>query len=189
MGISKKTRDRVINQLAEQATARGSVSSGEILDVVPDADIDTLNQIISGLRAMGIEVADQESRPITAPTDITVPEGIALDDPVRLYLKEIGQIPLLTAEEEVELAKLLQFGTPEEQDAARKKLSESNLRLVVSIAKRYAGRGMALLDLIQEGNLGLMKAVEKFDYTKQFKFSTYATWWIRQAVIWQPSEP
>ncbi|MBR2286995.1 MAG: sigma-70 family RNA polymerase sigma factor, partial [Clostridia bacterium] len=182
MGISKKTRDRVINQLAEQATARGSVSSGEILDVVPDADIDTLNQIISGLRAMGIEVADQESRPITAPTDITVPEGIVLDDPVRLYLKEIGQIPLLTAEEEVELAKLLQFGTPEEQDAARKKLSESNLRLVVSIAKRYAGRGMALLDLIQEGNLGLMKAVEKFDYTKQFKFSTYATWWIRQAI-------
>lgn len=110
--------------------------------------------------------------------DLTVPEGIDVDDPVRMYLKEIGTIPLLTADEEVELAKKMEQG----DQNARKKLAESNLRLVVSIAKRYAGRGMMFLDLIQEGNLGLIKAVEKFDYRKGYKFSTYATWWIRQAI-------
>ena len=110
--------------------------------------------------------------------DISVPEGISIDDPVRMYLKEIGKVPLLTADEEIELAKRMEQGDEE----AKKRLSEANLRLVVSIAKRYVGRGMLFLDLIQEGNLGLIKAVEKFDYRKGYKFSTYATWWIRQAI-------
>lgn len=110
--------------------------------------------------------------------DLSVPEGISIEDPVRMYLKEIGKIPLLSTEEEIELAKRMELGDPE----AKKRLAEANLRLVVSIAKRYVGRGMQFLDLIQEGNLGLIKAVEKFDYTKGYKFSTYATWWIRQAI-------
>ena len=110
--------------------------------------------------------------------DLSVPEGVGIDDPVRMYLKEIGRVPLLSAEEEVELAKRMEQGDEE----AKKKLAEANLRLVVSIAKRYVGRGMLFLDLIQEGNLGLIKAVEKFDYRKGYKFSTYATWWIRQAI-------
>ena len=110
--------------------------------------------------------------------DLSVPEGVSLEDPVRMYLKEIGKVPLLSMEEEIELAKSMELGSED----ARKRLAESNLRLVVSIAKRYVGRGMQFLDLIQEGNLGLIKAVEKFDYTKGYKFSTYATWWIRQAI-------
>ncbi|MBO4214000.1 MAG: RNA polymerase sigma factor RpoD [Lachnospiraceae bacterium] len=110
--------------------------------------------------------------------DLSVPDGISIEDPVRMYLKEIGKVPLLTAQEEIELAKRLEDGDAE----AKKRLAEANLRLVVSIAKRYVGRGMLFLDLIQEGNLGLIKAVEKFDYKKGFKFSTYATWWIRQAI-------
>ena len=110
--------------------------------------------------------------------DLSVPEGVSIEDPVRMYLKEIGKVPLLSAEEEIELAKRMENG----DQAAKKRLAEANLRLVVSIAKRYVGRGMLFLDLIQEGNLGLIKAVEKFDYTKGFKFSTYATWWIKQAI-------
>jgi len=110
--------------------------------------------------------------------DISIPEGISIDDPVRMYLKEIGKVPLLSPEEEIDLANRIKKNDSE----AKKKLTEANLRLVVSIAKRYVGRGMLFLDLIQEGNLGLIKAVEKFDYTKGFKFSTYATWWIRQAI-------
>ena len=110
--------------------------------------------------------------------DLSVPDGISTEDPVRMYLKEIGKVPLLTAEEEIELAKRMELGDQE----AKKRLAEANLRLVVSIAKRYVGRGMLFLDLIQEGNLGLIKAVEKFDYRKGYKFSTYATWWIRQAI-------
>ncbi len=110
--------------------------------------------------------------------DLSVPDGISIEDPVRMYLKEIGKVPLLSAEEEIELAKRMEQGDVE----ARKRLAEANLRLVVSIAKRYVGRGMLFLDLIQEGNLGLIKAVEKFDYSKGYKFSTYATWWIRQAI-------
>ena len=110
--------------------------------------------------------------------DLSIPDGISIEDPVRMYLKEIGKVPLLSAEEEIELAKKLELGDQE----AKKRLAEANLRLVVSIAKRYVGRGMLFLDLIQEGNLGLIKAVEKFDYRKGFKFSTYATWWIRQAI-------
>ncbi|MCR4956860.1 MAG: RNA polymerase sigma factor RpoD [Lachnospiraceae bacterium] len=123
------------------------------------------------------ELNDEEDVEMEA-IDLTVPEGVSIEDPVRMYLKEIGKVPLLTAEEEVELAKRLEHGDEE----AKKRLAEANLRLVVSIAKRYVGRGMLFLDLIQEGNLGLIKAVEKFDYTKGFKFSTYATWWIRQAI-------
>ena len=110
--------------------------------------------------------------------DLSVPEGVSIEDPVRMYLKEIGKVPLLSAEEEIELAKRMEEG----DEAAKKRLAEANLRLVVSIAKRYVGRGMLFLDLIQEGNLGLIKAVEKFDYRKGYKFSTYATWWIRQAI-------
>ncbi len=110
--------------------------------------------------------------------DLTVPDGVSIEDPVRMYLKEIGKVPLLTAEEEIDLAQRMEAG----DEAAKKKLAEANLRLVVSIAKRYVGRGMLFLDLIQEGNLGLIKAVEKFDYRKGYKFSTYATWWIRQAI-------
>lgn len=120
---------------------------------------------------------DEEEEIDVEHLDLSVPEGVSLEDPVRMYLKEIGKIPLLGMEDEVELAKKMELGDPE----ARKRLAESNLRLVVSIAKRYVGRGMQFLDLIQEGNLGLIKAVEKFDYTKGYKFSTYATWWIRQA--------
>ena len=110
--------------------------------------------------------------------DLSVPEGISIEDPVRMYLKEIGKVPLLNADEEIELAKRMELG----DESAKKRLAEANLRLVVSIAKRYVGRGMLFLDLIQEGNLGLIKAVEKFDYRKGYKFSTYATWWIRQAI-------
>ena len=110
--------------------------------------------------------------------DLSVPEGVSIEDPVRMYLKEIGKVPLLNAEREIELAKRMEEGDEE----AKKELAEANLRLVVSIAKRYVGRGMLFLDLIQEGNLGLIKAVEKFDYHKGYKFSTYATWWIRQAI-------
>ncbi len=121
---------------------------------------------------------DEEEEIDVEHLDLSVPEGVSLEDPVRMYLKEIGKIPLLGMEDEVVLAKKMELGDPE----ARKRLAESNLRLVVSIAKRYVGRGMQFLDLIQEGNLGLIKAVEKFDYTKGYKFSTYATWWIRQAI-------
>ena len=129
----------------------------------PDDDMDLL---------LGEEEVDMEK------IDLSVPDGISIEDPVRMYLKEIGKVPLLSAEEEIELAKRMAEGDEE----AKKRLAEANLRLVVSIAKRYVGRGMLFLDLIQEGNLGLIKAVEKFDYQKGFKFSTYATWWIRQAI-------
>lgn len=126
-----------------------------------------------------LEEEMEEEEEVTAdPMDLSVPDGISLADSIRMYLKEIGKIPLLSTEEEIELAKRMEKGDEE----ARKKLAEANLRLVVSIAKRYAGRGMQFLDLIQEGNLGLIKAVEKFDYRKGYKFSTYATWWIRQAI-------
>lgn len=132
-------------------------------------DIDDMD-VVSELE--GVEEVDLSQ------VDLSVPEGVGLDDPVRMYLKEIGKVPLLSAEEEIELAKKMELGDEE----AKKRLAESNLRLVVSIAKRCVGRGMLFLDLIQEGNLGLIKAVEKFDYKKGYKFSTYATWWIRQAI-------
>ncbi|MDY5884496.1 MAG: RNA polymerase sigma factor RpoD [Roseburia sp.] len=124
-----------------------------------------------------LEVDDEEEIEVEK-IDLSVPDGVSIEDPVRMYLKEIGKVPLLSAEEEIELAKRMELGDQE----AKKRLAEANLRLVVSIAKRYVGRGMLFLDLIQEGNLGLIKAVEKFDYRKGYKFSTYATWWIRQAI-------
>ena len=123
-------------------------------------------------------ILDDEDEIDIEKIDLSVPDGIGLDDPVRMYLKEIGKVPLLSADEEIEYAKRMEEGDEE----AKKRLAEANLRLVVSIAKRYVGRGMQFLDLIQEGNLGLIKAVEKYDYRKGFKFSTYATWWIRQAI-------
>ncbi|HPP32094.1 MAG TPA: RNA polymerase sigma factor RpoD [Soehngenia sp.] len=139
----------------------------EDIEVIEDPD-----ELISDVDETDIE-ADEELK-----GDIALPKGVSVDDPVRMYLKEIGKIPLLTTEEEIELAKRMENGDEE----AKRKLAEANLRLVVSIAKKYVGRGMLFLDLIQEGNLGLMKAVEKFEYKKGFKFSTYATWWIRQAI-------
>ena len=127
---------------------------------------------------MDIDGLDDEEEVELDKIDLSVPEGVSIEDPVRMYLKEIGKVPLLSADEEIELAKRMEQG----DENAKKRLAEANLRLVVSIAKRYVGRGMLFLDLIQEGNLGLIKAVEKFDYRKGYKFSTYATWWIRQAI-------
>lgn len=166
-------------------------------------DADLMDQVYEQLESRGIDVMTGENEPENldlnaeleldldleenlekeeeidvSKIDLSVPEGVGLDDPVRMYLKEIGKIPLLTSDEEIELAKRMAEGDEE----AKKRLAEANLRLVVSIAKKYSGRGMQLLDLIQEGNLGLIKAVEKFDYQKGFKFSTYATWWIRQSI-------
>ena len=148
--------------------------SEKILDYLDEHGVDVLRQ----KDADALEDLEEEEEVDVSEAALEVPEGISTDDPVRMYLKEIGKIPLLTAEEEIELAKRMEKGDPE----AKKRLAESNLRLVVSIAKRYTGRGMQFLDLIQEGNLGLIKAVEKFDYKKGYKFSTYATWWIRQAI-------
>ncbi|MDE7270562.1 MAG: RNA polymerase sigma factor RpoD [Acetatifactor sp.] len=139
----------------------------DVLRITEDDDIDDEEIILSEEDEVDVENID-----------LSVPDGISIEDPVRMYLKEIGKVPLLSAEEEIELAKRMELGDQE----AKKRLAEANLRLVVSIAKRYVGRGMLFLDLIQEGNLGLIKAVEKFDYRKGYKFSTYATWWIRQAI-------
>ena len=148
---------------------------------------DMMEAIYDYLEQNGIDVLtlaavedndDDVDEPLEDDTDISVPDGVSIEDPVRMYLKEIGKVPLLSAEEEIELAQKMEEG----DESAKKKLAEANLRLVVSIAKRYVGRGMLFLDLIQEGNLGLIKAVEKFDYRKGYKFSTYATWWIRQAI-------
>ena len=138
-----------------------------------DADVDSLLLLSDD----DINLDDEEEVDMEN-LDLSVPEGISIEDPVRMYLKEIGKVPLLSAEEEIDLAQRMEQG----DESAKKRLAEANLRLVVSIAKRYVGRGMLFLDLIQEGNLGLIKAVEKFDYTKGYKFSTYATWWIRQAI-------
>ena len=181
-----------INDLIETGKAKGVLTYNEIIETLGETEIvsEQFDKILDALSAIGVEVVKDE--PIEEPEpepdvlnntpeeeiDISVPEGISIDDPVRMYLKEIGKVPLLSAEEEIELAKRMEQGDV----AAKKRLSEANLRLVVSIAKRYVGRGMLFLDLIQEGNMGLIKAVEKFDYRKGYKFSTYATWWIRQAI-------
>ena len=149
----------------------------KILDYLEKNNIDVLKLQESDDDVLLPEDEDMEEIELDK-IDLSVPDGVSIDDPVRMYLKEIGKVPLLTAEEEIELAKKMEQGDQE----AKKRLAEANLRLVVSIAKRYVGRGMLFLDLIQEGNLGLIKAVEKFDYTKGYKFSTYATWWIRQAI-------
>ncbi|HIR58305.1 MAG TPA: RNA polymerase sigma factor RpoD [Candidatus Gallacutalibacter pullicola] len=186
----KKT---AIRELIELGKSKGQLSSQEILDAIGDLDFEPeqIEKLYDTLEAQGIEIVedfgDVPLEELEVEDDLSnvedlesalSTEGIAIDDPVKVYLKEIGRVPLLSPEEEIDLAVRIKDG----DEAAKKRLSEANLRLVVSIAKRYLGRGMQFLDLIQEGNLGLIKAVEKFDYTKGFKFSTYATWWIRQAI-------
>ena len=183
--------DSKINELINHGKQSGKLTTKEITDVLEelDFDADEINKLYDDFESSNIEIVDDFSadEDLDSALDFTdsddfesslSSEGIAIDDPVKIYLKEIGRVPLLTAEEEIELATRMAQG----DKYARKRLSEANLRLVVSIAKRYVGRGMQFLDLIQEGNLGLIKAVEKFDYTKGYKFSTYATWWIRQAI-------
>ena len=149
----------------------------KILEALEQAGVDVL-RITEGDEPDEEIILAEEDEVDVENIDLSVPDGVSIEDPVRMYLKEIGKVPLLSAEEEIELAKKMEMGDEE----AKKRLAEANLRLVVSIAKRYVGRGMLFLDLIQEGNLGLIKAVEKFDYRKGYKFSTYATWWIRQAI-------
>ena len=185
-------RQKRLDDLYEYGKKKGTLTYKEIMERLMDFYIepDQLDKVLENLEALGVTVINEndpqpaqssEDTPIDT-INLSIPDGVSSDDPVRLYLKEIGKYPLLTTEEEIALAKQIAEGTPEEQAAAKKKLSEANLRLVVSIAKRYVGRGMQFLDLIQEGNLGLIKAAEKFDYTKGYKFSTYATWWVRQAI-------
>ncbi|NLN82616.1 MAG: RNA polymerase sigma factor RpoD [Clostridiales bacterium] len=190
---AKKDRKTIIRELIELGRAKGKLTTQEILDALEDIEFDPeqMDKIYDMLESQNIEIVDDFESEVFSDIDFALEtpetddidvssnvEGIAIDDPVKVYLKEIGRVPLLTPEEEIELAIRITDG----DEYARKRLSEANLRLVVSIAKRYVGRGMQFLDLIQEGNLGLIKAVEKFDYTKGFKFSTYATWWIRQAI-------
>ena len=178
MNISEQKLKEIIEGIISKYEKKGSISNSEFCDIMEKHDTSPvqMDEVYKALAEAGIQVIDEEQRNNEmyeqAMADVT------LDDPVKMYLKDIGKVPLLSADEEVELAKRMQ----ENDAAAKKRLSEANLRLVVSIAKRYVGRGMLFLDLIQEGNLGLMKAVEKFDYQKGFKFSTYATWWIRQAI-------
>jgi RNA polymerase primary sigma factor len=192
--------EQKLNALIEEGKAKNKLSAKLLLNVLEDMDLEqsTIDKFYDTLENLGIEVKDDDTEADNielspdneelkeiedlAEDELVDPETIVdtfnVDDPVRMYLKEIGKVNLLSAEEEVELAKLMASG----DETAKKKMAEANLRLVVSIAKRYVGRGMLFLDLIQEGNLGLIKAVEKFDYTKGYKFSTYATWWIRQAI-------
>ena len=196
--------DRVIGRI-DELLKRGKENGGtltfsELIEELEKSDMspDEMDDLYGRFQEFGVEIVDDTDMEAMAAEDaeslaaddadmeqeeaveidLSVPEGVALDDPVRMYLKEIGRVPLLTAEEDVELARRMEAGDA----SARHRLEEANLRLVVSIAKRYVGRGMLFLDLIQEGNLGLLKAVEKFDYSKGYKFSTYATWWIRQAI-------
>lgn len=183
--------DQVKEQLVELGKKRGELTYGEIAEKLApfEQDPDQMDEFYEYLNEQGIDVVNDTD--FEAPdeddlkdeeefdlNDLSVPPGVKINDPVRMYLKEIGRVPLLTAEEEIELAERIEKGDEE----AKRRLAEANLRLVVSIAKRYVGRGMLFLDLIQEGNMGLIKAVEKFDHRKGFKFSTYATWWIRQAI-------
>ena len=184
--------DIIERLLAKGKKNGGALLFGELIDALQKQDMspDEMDDMYQRFSDEGVEIVDDVAAAGDAADDdgpdkeeeveidLSVPEGISLDDPVRMYLKEIGHVPLLTAEEEVALAQRMEAGDEE----ARHRLEEANLRLVVSIAKRYVGRGMLFLDLIQEGNLGLLKAVEKFDYSKGYKFSTYATWWIRQAI-------
>ena len=192
MALTAEQVQSRVHEIVENArNANQVLTYQEVMNQIADLEIDAeaIDAVFETLEAEGINVVSGEgtteqeaaSEPSAQTEDLSVPEGIGIDDPVRMYLKEIGKIPLLTADEEIEIAKQLEMGGDLAEEA-KKKLAEANLRLVVSIAKRYVGRGMLFLDLIQEGNLGLIKAVEKFDYTKGFKFSTYATWWIRQAI-------
>ena len=185
-----------IRSLIDTGRHVGKLTSSEISDAMEEngnvLDVEAMEKLYEELESNGIEIVDDTPVDVSSALpsseegaddyeDGLTADGITIDDPVKVYLKEIGRVPLLTPEEETELALKIQAGGPE-GEKAKQRLSEANLRLVVSIAKRYVGRGMQFLDLIQEGNLGLIKAVEKFDHTKGFKFSTYATWWIRQAI-------
>ena len=191
--MAAQDKKSVIRELIELGKSKGQLTTKEILDALGELDFDPehIEKFYDTLASHGVEIIQDFGDIQIDDVDLTKVanetaeyesgvsmEGVAIDDPVKVYLKEIGRVPLLTSEEEVRLAIAIKDGN----EAAKKRLSEANLRLVVSIAKRYLGRGMQFLDLIQEGNLGLIKAVEKFDYTKGFKFSTYATWWIRQAI-------
>ena len=189
--MAAKDKKSVIRSLIENGKANGKLTTSEINDALEqlDFDVEKVDKLYDTLESLNIDIVDDidlsdlEGKDFDSEHDeddesLLSVDGINIDDPVKVYLKEIGRVPLLTPEEEVELAERMAKGDP----AARKRLSEANLRLVVGSAKRYVGRGRQFLDLIQEGNLGLIKAVEKFDHTKGFKFSTYATWWIRQAI-------
>ena len=190
-----KYEEKIKTLLAMAKKKKNVLEYQEIRDHIADLHLDEeqMDEILDALEKSGIDVLritddddipdeelllSDEDEVDMENLDLSIPDGISIEDPVRMYLKEIGKVPLLSAEEEIELAKRMENGDQE----AKKRLAEANLRLVVSIAKRYVGRGMLFLDLIQEGNLGLIKAVEKFDYRKGYKFSTYATWWIRQAI-------
>ncbi|HBC96030.1 MAG TPA: RNA polymerase sigma factor RpoD [Clostridium sp.] len=179
---SRNSKIQLVKKLIEKGKKKGTLTYKEIMDELEEVDLspEQIEKIYETLESMGVEVTGDlnGTNKDEKNLDLSVPEGVAIDDPVRMYLKEIGKVSLLLPEEEISLAKRIEAGDQE----AKKKLAEANLRLVVSIAKRYVGRGMLFLDLIQEGNLGLIKAVEKFDYRKGYKFSTYATWWIRQAI-------
>ena len=190
-------KKHIIDELIEQGKANGKLTTKEITDALEklDYDVEQMDNFYDSCASLNIEIIDDittDDPLVLVPPEEELSEdgldlslstdGIAIDDPVKIYLKEIGRVPLLTAEEEIQLAEQMTGNDEKKASYARKRLAEANLRLVVSIAKRYVGRGMSFLDLIQEGNLGLIKAVEKFDYTKGFKFSTYATWWIRQAI-------
>ena len=179
--------DAKIEALIEMGKSKGVLTYKEVMDTLDELELDSeqIERIYDRFEALNIDVVEEMEIPDDITSDISElesdiggTEGVAIDDPVRMYLKEIGKVPLLSAAEEIEIAKRM---ADVDQDA-KKQLAEANLRLVVSVAKRYVGRGMLFLDLIQEGNLGLIKAVEKFDYRKGYKFSTYATWWIRQAI-------
>ena len=193
MAATENNKKNVISNLLEAGKAKGKLSTKDITDALEelDYDVEQVDKLYSMLEGQNIEIVEEgasldddiddldvDSHDNDDALDLSFVDGVNIDDPVKVYLKEIGRVPLLTSEEEVELAQRMAEGDA----AAKKRLAEANLRLVVSIAKRYVGRGMQFLDLIQEGNLGLIKAVEKFDHTKGFKFSTYATWWIRQAI-------
>ena len=192
MALTREQAQQKVKEILDLArNEKKTISYQEVMNKLSELDIDAdaIDAVFETLEAEGVSIVSSSEDEAVAVAqeaaepeyDLSVPEGISIDDPVRMYLKEIGKVPLLTADEEIEIAKKMLEGGPD-AEAAKKKLAEANLRLVVSIAKRYVGRGMLFLDLIQEGNLGLIKAVEKFDYTKGFKFSTYATWWIRQAI-------
>ncbi|MGN1108113.1 MAG: sigma-70 family RNA polymerase sigma factor, partial [Oscillospiraceae bacterium] len=189
--MSENNGGATLHELLAQGKQKGSLTTKEITDVLEELNFDAeqINGIYEELDSLNIKIVDDYTADLDIENLIDLAEsenadesydtdGMLADDSVKLYLKEIGRIPLLTTEEEIKLAERMANGDP----AAKKRLSEANLRLVVSIAKKYVRRGMQFLDLIQEGNLGLIKAVDKFDYTKGFKFSTYATWWIRQSI-------
>ena len=184
MKSSDQAKKGKIRELLEKGKQKGVLSYKEIVDALEELELTTrqVEKIYEEIESLEIDVIDEsveeEEKEEKSSNTIDVPDGVGVDDPVRMYLKEIGKVDLLTAEEEIELAKGMEAG----DELSKRRLAEANLRLVVSIAKRYVGRGMLFLDLIQEGNLGLIKAVEKFDYRKGYKFSTYATWWIRQAI-------